>query len=121
MNDPACVGHNGQMSEIENTTEHIDPRRRLRELLAVPERDRSDAQWDEIIELEIRMAPGNTLSPHKPDPGRRQDQKPPQGRRQEQKPQQGARQEPQNAAATKPVKRFPKRTRRPASTPTPES
>jgi hypothetical protein len=67
------------------------------------------------------MAPGNTLSPHKPEPGRRQEQKPPQGRRQEQKPQ-GARQEPQNAAATKPVKRFPKRTRRPpTSTPTPES
>ena len=36
-----------------------DPRRRLRELLAIPERDRSDEQWDEIIELEISMAPGN--------------------------------------------------------------
>lgn len=36
-----------------------DPRRRLRELLAIPERDRTDAQWDEIIELEITMAPGN--------------------------------------------------------------
>lgn len=41
-----------------------DPRRRLRELLAIPERDRSDEQWDEIIELEISMAPGNReLSP----------------------------------------------------------
>lgn len=37
----------------------LDPRRRLRELLAIPERDRSDEQWDEIIELEISMAPGN--------------------------------------------------------------
>lgn len=36
-----------------------DPRRRLRELLAIPERDRSDEQWDEIIELEIQTAPGN--------------------------------------------------------------
>lgn len=36
-----------------------DPRRRLRDLLAIPERDRSDEQWDEIIELEISMAPGN--------------------------------------------------------------
>jgi len=39
----------------------IDPRRRLRELLAIPERDRSDAQWDEINELEIQLAPGNRL------------------------------------------------------------
>lgn len=40
----------------------IDNRRRLRELLSVPERDRSDEQWDEIIELEIQMAPGNRIS-----------------------------------------------------------
>lgn len=39
-----------------------DLRRRLRELLAVPERDRTDEQWDEIIELEIQFAPGNRLS-----------------------------------------------------------
>ena len=31
----------------------LDSRRRLRELLSVPARDRSDEQWDEIIELEI--------------------------------------------------------------------
>ena len=40
----------------------VDPRRRLRELLSVPERDRSDEQWDEIIELEIQLAPGNRVS-----------------------------------------------------------
>lgn len=40
----------------------VDPRRRLRELLSVPERDRSDEQWDEIIELEIQLAPGNRIS-----------------------------------------------------------
>ena len=40
-----------------------DPRRRLRELLSVPERDRTDAQWDEIIELEIQLAPGNRIGP----------------------------------------------------------
>ncbi len=39
-------------------------RRRLRELLSVPERDRSDAQWDEIIELEIQLAPGNRVAGH---------------------------------------------------------
>jgi len=41
----------------------FDPRRRLRELLSVPERDRTDAQWDEINELEIQLAPGNRVAP----------------------------------------------------------
>jgi hypothetical protein len=40
-----------------------DPRRRLRELLAIPERDRTDEQWDEIVELEIQTAPGNRITP----------------------------------------------------------
>lgn len=40
-----------------------DPRRRLRELLTIPERDRTDAQWDEIVELEIQLAPGNRAGP----------------------------------------------------------
>ena len=40
-----------------------DLRRRLRELLSVPERDRTDAQWDEIIELEVQLAPGNRMVP----------------------------------------------------------
>lgn len=39
-----------------------DNRRRLRELLSIPERDRTDEQWDEIIELEIQLAPGNRIS-----------------------------------------------------------
>ncbi len=38
-----------------------DSRRRLRELLSIPERDRTDEQWDEIIELEIQLAPGNRI------------------------------------------------------------
>lgn len=41
----------------------FDPRRRLRELLSVPERDRTDEQWDEIVELEIQLAPGNRIQP----------------------------------------------------------
>ena len=40
----------------------FDARRRLRELLSTPERDRTDEQWDEIIELEIQLAPGNRVS-----------------------------------------------------------
>ena len=34
-------------------------RRRIRELLSIPDRDRTDAEWDELNELEIRTAPGN--------------------------------------------------------------
>lgn len=43
--------------------ERADPRRRLRELLYIPERERSEAHWDEIVELEIQTAPGNRLNP----------------------------------------------------------
>ena len=37
----------------------FDPKKRLKHLLSIPERDRSDEEWDEIIELEIQLAPGN--------------------------------------------------------------
>ncbi|MFZ5484455.1 MAG: hypothetical protein ACOZB0_09515, partial [Pseudomonadota bacterium] len=35
------------------------PRRRLQALLAIPDNQRTEAQWDEIVELEIVLAPGN--------------------------------------------------------------
>lgn len=41
----------------------VDPRRRLRELLSIPDRDRSDAEWDELNEIEIQLAPGNGATP----------------------------------------------------------
>lgn len=44
----------------------FDPRRRIRELLAIPERDRTDAQWDELNELEIQTAPGNRAGSMQP-------------------------------------------------------
>jgi hypothetical protein len=37
----------------------ISPRLRLQELLAIPERERTDSQWDELNELEIMLASGN--------------------------------------------------------------
>ena len=37
----------------------ISPRARLQALLAIPERQRTDAQWDELNELEIMLAAGN--------------------------------------------------------------
>jgi len=69
-----------QPSEAQNVEQRPqDPRRRLRELLAIPERDRSDAVWDEIIALEIDLAPGNRAPSPNADPGRRNDQgRPPQ-------------------------------------------
>src|SRR3972149_7677886 len=68
-----------------------DPGRRLRELLAVPERERTDAIWDEIIALEIQLAPGNRATSPQADVGRRQEP----GRRQEsgRRPEQGRRRE----------------------------
>lgn len=35
------------------------PRRRLQALLAIPDSQRTEEQWDEIVELEIQLAPGN--------------------------------------------------------------
>lgn len=58
-----------------NTPEPVSPRRRLQELLAIPERQRTDEQWDEINELEIKLASANREDA--PDPNiRRQGQSP---------------------------------------------
>ena len=61
-----------QRKESHSAPQGFDPRRRLRELLAIPERDRSDPVWDEIISLEIETAPGNRLNAPQND-GRHQD------------------------------------------------
>ena len=45
-------------SAISMNTPSNDLRARLRELLQVPERDRTDAQWDAIVEIEIELGPG---------------------------------------------------------------
>lgn len=54
------------LSEIVLNEQDRELQRRLRELLSVPERDRSDEQWDEIIELEIQLAPGNRIDGSNP-------------------------------------------------------
>jgi hypothetical protein len=89
-----------------------DPRRRLRELLAIPDHQRTDAIWDEIIELEICLAPGNRIQGTpgmQPEPGRRQGPGP--GRR----PEQARRPDPTPGA--KPAKRFFKKSKRPPGSP----
>ena len=40
-------------------TQPPSPRARLQALLAIPERQRTDEQWDELNELEIMLASGN--------------------------------------------------------------
>lgn len=37
----------------------MSPRGRLQALLAIPENQRTDAQWDEIHELEIKLSSAN--------------------------------------------------------------
>lgn len=49
-----------------NSPQPISPRRRLQELLAIPDSQRTDAEWDELNELEISLAPGNRAGA--PDP-----------------------------------------------------
>jgi len=61
-------------------TPQVNPQARLRELLAIPERLRTDAQWDEIIEIEISMGPkklpGNAAKTSSQSPSRQpQDRK----------------------------------------------
>lgn len=41
----------------------ISLRRRLQALQAIPDSERTEAQWDELNELEITLAPGNRISP----------------------------------------------------------
>lgn len=40
-------------------SEPVSPRTRLQQLQAIPERQRTDSEWDELNELEIMLASGN--------------------------------------------------------------
>lgn len=99
---------------VRNEPPPPDPRRRLRELLAIPDHQRTDAIWDEIIELEICLAPGNRIQGApglQPEPGRRQGPGQGQGRR----PEQPRRQD--STPGAKPAKRFFKKAKRPPGAP----
>ncbi len=50
-----------------NSDQPMSPRRRLQALLAIPDSERSEAEWDELVELEISLAPGNRLDGARPD------------------------------------------------------
>jgi hypothetical protein len=55
----------------------ISPRQRLQELLAIPDRQRTEAEWDELNELEIMLASGNREGA--PDQSGRRNGTPPAG------------------------------------------
>jgi hypothetical protein len=54
-----------------NPSQSISPRARLQELLAIPESRRTDAQWDEMHELEVKLSSANRAQPL--DQGARRD------------------------------------------------
>ncbi|MDP2135921.1 MAG: hypothetical protein Q8J99_20145 [Sulfuritalea sp.] len=101
---------------VRNEPQPQDPRRRLRELLAIPDHQRTDAIWDEIIELEICLAPGNRIQPGgQPEPGRRQGSGQGAGQGQGRRPEQARR--PDAVPGSKPAKRFFKKAKRPPGAP----
>jgi hypothetical protein len=76
----------------------MSPRGRLQELLAIPESRRTDAQWDEIHELEIKLSSAN------------REQTPEQGTRRNTPVTAGRHPKPSGGAQGKqPFKKFPKR------------
>ena len=85
------------MSETTLNDQEGNPRARLRELLAIPDRERTDAQWDELAELELRLAPGNRM-----EQGKRADAPPP--KRQGGQPSKGRSGPPQQPSSRRPRK-----------------
>jgi hypothetical protein len=49
-----------------NNPQPASPRLRLQQLLAVPDAQRTEAEWDELCELEIMLAPGNRAGAPEP-------------------------------------------------------
>lgn len=54
------------MNDSQPPSSSPSPRARMQELLAIPDRNRTDAEWDELNELEIALASGNR--PGAPEP-----------------------------------------------------
>ena len=118
LNEGCRVVHNVAM----NDPEPIDPRRRIRELNAIPERDRTDEQWDELNELEIRTAPGNRESNGQQEKRQNSQNSPGQSRRPDRGPKNNnprpdSRPQEGRPADGRPPKRQHRRPKRPAETP----
>lgn len=65
----------------ESPPQPVSPQRRLQELRAIPEKNRKDAEWDELNELEIVLASSNRVG--NPDPNIRRDGGAPRGQQQQ--------------------------------------
>jgi hypothetical protein len=71
----------------EPTPTSNDLRTRLRQLLSIPERDRTDEEWDAIVAIEIELGPGKAIGlpkaqngqPGQPSAPRHQGNKPNKG------------------------------------------
>lgn len=111
----AVPGEQPAPEPVRNEPQAPDPRRRLRELLAIPDHQRTDAIWDEIIELEICLAPGNRVQGPpgaQQEPSRRQGGA---GQGAGRRPEQVRR--PDAMPGAKPAKRFFKKPKRPPGSP----
>lgn len=51
--------HGGDNASMNDGPQGMSPHQRLQALLSIPDRERTEAQWDELNELEIRLASGN--------------------------------------------------------------
>ncbi len=97
-----------------NDQEPISPRRRLQMLLAIPDGERTDEEWDELNELEISLSPVNRVGAPEPvsagsgAPARKRAAKGPSPARS--KPQKPVNVEkPATVAVKKPFRRSPRR------------
>lgn len=75
-----------------NDPQPMSPRQRLQALLAIPESKRTDAEWDEINELEIMLASG--MRQPQPNQNVRHGNSPSQNARQGNGPSRGSRSRP---------------------------
>ena len=98
-----------------NDPQPVSPRRRLQELLDIPDSQRSEEEWDELNELEIQLAPVNREGGPEPRGQRSNNQG---GRGKRPMPQVPFHNAPANAAGQqqpkRTVKRFRKRPRKPS-------
>jgi hypothetical protein len=87
---------------MNDDSQPVSPRRRLQELLAIPDRQRTDEQWDELNELEIMLASGNRGGA--PEQGARRPGMPPAGQ-----PRPGGEGQGKGAPGRRPGNKFHKR------------
>ena len=120
-NDLALAAKNeGWDNPPMNDPQPVSPRRRMQELLDIPDNQRTEAEWDELNELEIQLAPVNREGAPEPR-GQRSTQSPRPRQQPRAQPQQVSHNaQPGGGAAQQPkrtVKRFRRRPPKAAGQP----